>query len=420
LLELHVMEKLATRLFRVIRVSSFATIGCATWLAAAAAADLHGAQPMDVQTEQLHKLFAGRVALGKKLYFDTRLSADGTVACATCHDVGKGFTDRRKTSEGIRDQHGRRNAPTTLNAMFFQTLFWDGRAPSLEEQAKLPILNPVEMGQPTQAQAIATIAPDPQYIRMFQAAYGHEPNYEDLARAIASFERTLVFLDSPFDRFLAGDTHAISEQAQRGWALFNGKARCASCHMLNPSQPLGTDNRFHNVGVAARHQDFEGLAQRALAALSGGGGVEAVDKLALQTDLSELGHFLTTKNPADIGTFKTEQLRNIGITAPYMHDGSFDTLWDVMDHYNKGGEANAYLDGGIQPLALSEKEIDDMVAFLFTLTDERFATQNTEAHKQQQAVALKKRPLRDTALADGTELPFQQRVKVDLNAYGGR
>jgi cytochrome c peroxidase len=449
------MEKPAARLCRVIAISSATALGCAAWLAASAAApsDLHGAQPMDKQMAQLHQLFAGRnpdqpvaqlpptvdpgvwasqvvpadneitpgrVALGKKLYFDTRLSADGTVACATCHDVGKGFTDQRQTSEGIRDQHGKRNAPTTLNVMFFQTLFWDGRAPSLEEQAKLPILNPVEMGQPTQAEAVEAIAKDPQYLKMFQEAYGHEPNYEDLARAIATFERTLVFMDAPFDRFLAGDPHAISEQAKRGWALFNGKGRCASCHMLNPSQPIGTDNRFHNIGVAARHQNFEALARRALEALSGGGGVEAVDKLALQTDLSELGRFLVTKNPADIGAFKTEQLRNVGITAPYMHDGSLATLWDVMDHYNKGGEANPYLDGGIQPLALTSGEIDDMVAFLFTLTDERFAKQNAAARSQQMAMAAKKRPLRDNALADGIELPFQEPTKVDLSAYGGR
>ncbi len=389
---------------------------------------------MDQQIAQLHQLLAGRdpnqpvtqlpptvdrgvwdamvvpadnaitparVALGKRLYFETRLSADGTVACATCHDVGKAFTDRRKTSEGIRSQHGKRNAPTTLNAMFFDSLFWDGRAPSLEAQAKLPILNPVEMGQPNQAQAIAAVAKDPDYIKMFHEAYGHDPNYEDLARAIATFERTLVFLDAPFDRFLAGDQRAISAQAKRGWALFNGKARCVSCHMLNPAQPLGTDNRFHNIGVAARHQDFEALAQRALAALETAGGLQAVDVLALQTDLSELGRFLVTKAPADIGAFKTEQIRNIGITAPYMHDGSLATLWDVMDHYNKGGEANPFLDGGIQPLGLTDDEIDDMVAFLLTLTDERFAKQNADARAQQSAMARKNRPLRDTALADG-------------------
>jgi cytochrome c peroxidase len=137
---------------------------------------------------------------------------------------------------------------------------------------------------------------------------------------------------------------------------------------------------------------------------------EALDKLAIQTDMSELGRFLVTKRRADIGAFKTEQLRNVGITAPYMHDGSLRTLWDVMDHYNKGGETNAYLDGGIEPLDLSESEINDVVAFLFTLTDERFAAQNAEAIREQQAQAAKNRPFRDNTLAHREVLPFEHRV----------
>src|SRR5262249_27498848 len=157
---------------------------------------------------------------------------------------------------------------------------------------------------------------------------------------------------SPFDHFLAGQTDAISPDAQAGWVLFNGKARCVSCHPLNRSNPIGSDNRFHNIGVSARHQDFEKLAGQALATLAKDNGIQAVDELALSTDMSELGRFLISKNRSDIGGFRTLQLRNVGITAPYMHEGSMQTLWDVMDHYNKGGESNPFLDGGIQPLAL--------------------------------------------------------------------
>jgi Cytochrome c peroxidase len=162
--------------------------------------------------------------------------------------------------------------------------------------------------------------------------------------------------------------------------------------------------------VAARAQNFEELAQRALKALEKEGDVKAVDRLALETDLSELGRFMVTKDRADIGAFKTMQMRNVGITGPYMHDGSIETLWDVMDHYNKGGEPNPFLDGGIEPLALSEEEIDAVVEFMFALTDERFAKQNKKAFEAQRKLAQTKRPLRDKAMAERKVLPFEERV----------
>lgn len=403
---------------------------------------LHGAMAMDQQMERLAELHGDRdvtqpppsvdlyiwntiivpennrmtperVELGRKLYFDTRLSADNTVSCATCHDVDRAFTDLRPVSEGIHGQLGRRNSPTTLNALFMESQFWDGRAATLEEQAELPIINSIEMGQPDEQAALDAIKDDSDYQRLFEAAYGSEPNYTDLAKAIAAFERTLVFLDAPFDRFLDGDKNAISEEAKRGWELFNGKARCVSCHAINPSNPIGSDSRFHNIGVAARTQNFEKLAREALAALREEGGLKAVDELALNTDLSELGRFMVTKDRADIGAFKTEQVRNIGITQPYMHDGSMRTLWDVMDHYNKGGEPNPFLDGGIEPLRLTEEEINAVVAFMFTLTDERFADQNQKAFDEQRRIASEKRPFRDTEMAMGEVLPFERRVMGD-------
>jgi cytochrome c peroxidase len=180
--------------------------------------------------------------------------------------------------------------------------------------------------------------------------------------------------------------------------------------MINSSNPLGTDNLFHNIGVSARTQNFEALAGKALASLEANGSVEQLDKLALETDMSELGRFMITRNRSDIGAFKTEQLRNVGITAPYMHDGTLQTLWDVVDHYNKGGETNPYLDGGIEPLNLSEDEINDLVAFLFTLTDRRFTAENEAALRDQKALAAKRRPFRDDALAHRRVLPFETRV----------
>ena len=349
-----------------------------------------------------------RVELGRKLYFDKRLSADGTVSCATCHDVTRGFTDQLAVSEGIKDQLGRRNAPTTLNVALLQTVFLDGRSPTLEHQAKLPIVNTIEMGMPDGQAAVDAIKDDAEYPAIFKKAYGREVNYEDMGRAIAAFERTLVFVDSPFRRFLNGDEDAISSEAKQGWELYNEKGRCVTCHPINPSNPLGTDNRFHNVGVSARHQDFESLAKRALRAMEEDPSEQKLDELALSTDMSELGRFMVTKNRSDIGAFRTPLLLNIGITPPYMHDGTVETLWDVMDHYNKGGEANLFLDGGMEPLALTEEEINSIVALLFSLTDERFAEQNQRQFERQKAQAERKRPLRDDEMAFRLKLAFEK------------
>jgi cytochrome c peroxidase len=228
----------------------------------------------------------------------------------------------------------------------------------------------------------------------------------------------MVFLDAPFDDFAAGDASAISAKAQQGFALFNGKARCMTCHQLNTQNRLGTDDRFHNIGVSARKQNFEELADKALKALHGKGAKEAqeaIDRLAIETNLSELGRFLVTKNRSDIGSFKTSQLRNVGITGPYMHDGSMQTLFDVVDHYNRGGEANPFLDGGIEPLALEESEIEAVVAFLDTLTDKRFAAEQRAETDRQRAVAAKQRPFRETQLAMRKVLPFESRVRAQAS-----
>jgi len=396
----------------------------------------HGAATMEYQLRQLDKLMPAadvgrappgfdqviweasippdnaltpeRVALGRKLYFEKRLSADGTVSCATCHDVTRGFTDQLAVSEGIKDQHGRRNAPTTLNVVLLRTLFLDGRSPTLDHQARMPIVNPIEMGMADGAAAVRAIQDDREYQAAFQRAYGREVNYEDMGRAIAAFERTLIFVDSPFRRFLAGDRSAISSEAKKGWILFNEKARCVTCHPMNTSDPLGTDNRFHNIGVSARHADFDALAKQALRALQQDPSEQKLDELALSTDMSELGRFMVTKNRSDIGAFRTPLLLNIGITPPYMHDGSVKTLWDVMDHYNKGGEPNLFLDGGMEPLALTEDEIDQVVAFLFALTDERFAGQNSRQFQAQKEQARKERPLRDDEMAFRLKLAFEK------------
>ena len=342
-----------------------------------------------------------KIALGRALFFDRRLSADDKESCETCHDPEKGFTDQLPTSMGIHNQFGKRNAPTIINATFNILQFWDGREPTLEDQAKRPILNPIEMGMPDEKTVVDKLKAAPEYQKAFMEVFGHPPNYNDMAKAITSFERTQVAFDSPFDKFMEGDSKALDEQQTRGWSIFNGKGRCMSCHGVNPVQPMFSDNRFHNIGVSAHNKDFVGLARQGLKIIEQGGGAEQIDQLAIQTDMSELGRFLVTKQPHDIGAFRTMSLRNLLVTEPYFHDGSQATLWDTIDHYNKGGVQNPYLDGGIVPLGLSEQEIDDLVAFLKSLTSPRYAEASEHEFAAQLARSKTDRPQRDVDAAMG-------------------
>ena len=199
------------------------------------------------------------ISLGEKLFFDSRLSGDSTVSCATCHDPKRAFTDRRPVSIGIGGRAGQRNAPTILNALYNKTQFWDGRVDTLEQQAALPITNPFEMGSASIRDALAKIAGDTDYAKQFIQAFGRDVNEQDMLTAIATYERVLVSFDSPFDHFIAGDQNAISDAAKRGWELFNSKAaRCNLCHALTDNQrdvTVFTDNDFHNIGIGIiRHQ----------------------------------------------------------------------------------------------------------------------------------------------------------------------
>lgn len=341
-----------------------------------------------------------KIALGEKLFLDKRLSSDGTVACSTCHEPDMGFTDRLKTSKGVHNQFGRRNAPTVLNAMFLDSQFLDGRSRTLEDQAKLPPLNPIEMGMKDAQAMVDRIASIPEYKEAFQKVFGRPVNYDDFARAVAAFERTVVSGEAPIDRFVRGDDNALTPVQKRGWRLFNGKARCNSCHGFNPTYPFFTDNLFHNVGIAAHKSDFNDLAKRAEKAVEKGD-VEEIDRMALETEFSELGRFLASKNRSDIGAFKTNPLREIVLTSPYMHDGSLATLWDVIDHYNKGGIANPFLDGGIHRLGLTEAEIDDLAALMDAFTSYKYADQGRAEMERMRQLARNNRPERDTDAAMG-------------------
>ncbi len=313
-------------------------------------------------------LTAAKVALGQKLYFDPRLSADDTVSCATCHDPAKGFADGKTVAAGIGGKTGARNSPTVLDAAFSDFQFWDGRASTLEEQAKGPLTNPVEMGMPSHDAVAAKLQKIPEYPPLFGQAFGSDRiTIDSVVRAIASYERTVFSFSSPFDRFIGGDKTAMPESAQRGWQLFNEKARCNNCHGYVASVPTFTDNKFHNIGVAMHAANFAELARKAAQS------PETASALAHAPGYSELGRFLVTKEQKDIGAFKTPGLRDVALTAPYMHDGSQRTLEEVIEFYDKGGEDNPYLDGGIRPLKLTVQEKADLVEFMKALTSDDLA-----------------------------------------------
>jgi len=299
-----------------------------------------------------HLPTAERVALGRRLYFDQNLSQNGTVACATCHDLTRGFTDRRPVSVGIRQQFGRRNAPTTANAALHAVQFWDGRAATVEEQAGMPLLNPIEMGFASEAEVEQRLRALPEYRAAFRRVYGRPPTFEDARNAIGAFERTLIFLDSPYDRWLHGEQDALSPAAARGAALFAGRAGCMACHPMHEPGALGTDGLYHNVGASTEAPELLALAE------SGA----SLDELALDSDASALGRALITRDAADLGAFKTPSLRNVALTGPYMHDGSLKTLAEVVAHIDR---RNA--------IGLDDSEQTELVAFLESLTDPRLA-----------------------------------------------
>jgi cytochrome c peroxidase len=324
-----------------------------------------------------------KIALGSRLFNDVRFSATGDVSCATCHVAEKAFTDSPlSVSEGIRKLTGTRNAPTVVNAAFNKTQFWDGRSPDLEDQALHPFVNPVEMALPTHDALLATVRGDSAYVKSFSDIFGVRAaniTMKEVTRAIAAFERTQIAGDSPFDRwYFGGEQDAISEQARRGFATFLGNGRCVSCHVIEQDFALFTDHLFHNIGIGIN--DIQArvpeLARAFQVAKNAGMDVDVA--VLSDADTSHLGRFAVDDQFSSMGSFKTSTLRNIDVTAPYMHNGSLKTLREVVEHYNNGGvtkpedPVNAFLSGGIRPLNLSEQEIDDLVAFMETLTSPQF------------------------------------------------
>ncbi len=290
---------------------------------------------------------AETIALGRKLFYDPTLSVDNTIACASCHAPASGFADGKPVAEGVNGQKGGRSAPTIFNAAYYTTQFWDGRSPNLEDQAAGPPQNPIEMGH-TLDGVEEKLAADPTYRAEFEKAFGPGPiSFDMVGKAIASFERTVISANSPFDRyFYGGEETALSEVARRGLEIFRNpeKGNCTACHVLG----LFTDNLFHNIGVGVGEDG----------------------------ELTDLGRFEVTGKDSDRGAFKTTSLRNIALTAPYMHDGNLKTLAEVIDFYVGGGNSNPHLDPQLKvltPLTETGEENwsrSDLVAFLESLTGE--------------------------------------------------
>ncbi|HMN44200.1 MAG TPA: cytochrome c peroxidase [Povalibacter sp.] len=357
---------------------------CASLICTLAMAQPLGLPPVPIPSDNPQT--PGKIALGDKLFNDKRFSSTGEVSCATCHDPKKAFTDSPLiTSEGINKLTGTRNAPTVINSAYFSLFFWDGRSPNMEDQAQHPIVNPVEMGLADHDPVLKIVRTDPEYVAAFAKVFdkrGEQVTMKEVQQAIASFERTIVSGDSPFDQWYYGKrADAISTQAQRGFDVFLNKGRCVSCHTIEQNYALFTDNRFHNIGVGINRiqSDVGTLVPAFLQAKTS---IEAVDKAVLTNPkASELGRFAVTDSLDELGAFKTSTLRNVAVTAPFMHDGSLATLRDVVEHYNNGGitrktdHVNDFLSGGIRPLDLTDDEISDLVAFLETLTSPQFAAQ---------------------------------------------
>lgn len=292
-------------------------------------------------------LTAEKVALGKRLFSDPILSADRSVSCATCHDPERAFTDDRPKAVGVYGRTGPRRVPKLANRGYGRSFFWDGRIPTLEEQVLQPVVNSLEMDLPL-AEAVDRLKADGNYPELFTAAFGQPPDRDALAKALASYVRTILSGGSRYDRYVAGESEALDQRERFGLEIFRTKGNCVTCHL----GPNLTDERFHNTGIGYADGRF-------------------VDD----------GRFTVTEDPRDRGAFKTPTLRDVALTAPYMHDGSLSTLERVIEDYDRGGTPNPQLDPEIRKLNLSEPEKDALAAFLRTLTgtiQEGLASSETE------------------------------------------
>jgi cytochrome c peroxidase len=315
-----------------------------------------------------------KIELGRKLFFDRRLSLNGTQSCAMCHIPEQGFTNNElATAVGLEGRNVGRNSPTLYNVGYKQRLFHDARESTLEQQAWQPMINPVEMANPSIGWVIAKLREFEDYDPLFAAAFGERGiTMETVADALASYQRTLLAANSPFDRWYFGDEEdALDASAKRGFALFTGRGQCNSCHLIGEEHALFTDDAVHNTGTGYARAMQKSSGSRRVILAPGVFGEVSPENLAVVSAPgagNDLGRYEVTGNADHRWQYKTPTLRNVALTAPYMHDGSLLNLEDVVAFYNRGGVANPLQDPRIQPLELSDQDEADLLAFLESLT----------------------------------------------------
>jgi len=336
----------------VLVAFGISTVAAFTWTRGAVSRSL-GLPPVISPTD--NPMTSEKVALGRKLFFDKRLSEDNSISCATCHDPSYGFSDPHAVSIGVKGRSGERNSHTVLNIAYMAPLMWDGRAATLEEQSLLPFASPSEFDFPVE-EAVVKLRQQG-YSDLFKRAFGEDISVSNLAKALAVYERSLTAGDSSFDRYLfLKDTNAISAEARNGFDVFL-EAKCDACHLimtpgLHPfalSYAVFTDGKFHNLGVDADKKN------------------------------QDPGRYAITREKEDWGRFRTPTLRNVALTSPYFHDGSAATLADVVEFYDRGGKPDRNLDPAIRPLHLSSTQKRELVRFLESLTSNRVAELSKEA-----------------------------------------
>ena len=327
---------------------------------------------------------AEKVQLGRKLFFDRRLSANNTVSCAMCHIAEQGFSQNElRLPVGIEGRSVRRNAPTIYNTAYVDRLFHDGREISLENQVWAPLLADNEMGNVSIGVVIERIQSLDDYAERFAEAFDRGPDMHTIGMAIASYERVLVSGNSPFDRwYYGGEPDALSPSAKRGFEVFGGKGRCIVCHTVTREFALFSDGQFHNTGIG--YLATMGPIDRQLDVPLAPGRTERIESDLAHTtgtvQFRDLGRYEVTGRPDDRWKYRTPALRNVALTAPYMHDGSLPTLREVVLFYNRGGVPNEVLDPLIGPLGLNDDEIDDLLEFLMSLTGSNVDELVTDAH----------------------------------------
>jgi cytochrome c peroxidase len=365
-----------------------------------------GLPPMPVPAA--NPLTREKIDLGRRLFMDRRLSHNNTLSCAMCHVPEQGFTSNELgASIGMEGRSLRRNAPTLYNVGYQRSFFHEGREPHLEEQIWGPLLTRVEMGMPSVGYVTEKVRQLPEYRGLFEAVFGGPVTAERIGQAIASYERTLVSGNSRFDRWrYGGDTAALDALAQRGFRIFTGKGRCAACHLIGERSALFTDHQFHNTGLGWERTMFPQRSSYKVE-LAPGVFVDVEGSLlrSFESPQPDVGRYEVTTDLKDRWAYKTPMLRNVALTAPYMHDGSLPTLEEVVAFYNRGGIDNENKSPLLAPLGLDAGEKAALVAFLKTLTGDNAGALASDARSAPVTLPVPARDPADVYMESLQEIP---------------